>query len=865
MLNNSEQMLPLKYFLLNSYKLLLIVFVLRLCAAEAKAQGLQFNSNDSLVAKRTSFNVFSSEHPEFKDHLFIDFDLSVWDTSNLGYILNLAEKNNSYSLSYLYNDGTGYLNFNIDSKSNKLKIPLSPSLLKRKKWIKVRIDFNLAADKVNITINNAVYSADKLGLKNKITASLIFGKNPLYTEVPRMAIKNLSVGDDSKQYFFQLDEWSGNNVHDADKNIIGYVENPAWLTKESYFWKAVYMHTFKAVAGLNFDPLSQNIFILSKDSLITYNSEQRTATSHAYKNKMPVQMVLGKSIFNTKENKCYTYEVFDIKNGMPSIAALNMNENDLQWETIGKATLPNQLHHHNIFYNTREDTIYLFGGYGSYSYHNTFFYYDKQADKWQPIIFKGDRISPRFFSAIGPSDQTDEIFLFGGYGNESGNQVVGGKQYYDLYRINLNKHTIKKCWEIHPDSSVFVPANNLILSTDKKFFYALCYPHEVAKTQLALYKFSIRDGTYEIASAPIPVTSERIESDINLFYSDSTGEFFCTTQEFTDRNNSTTKIFSLEAPPLSRTLYMQSLKPEKKTTNVFVYAIIAGLLSAIVVLILYRKSKTKNQKLNVNAPEPVPVQTGNIENDSSTFEINAEEIKQNAVYVLGEFLVYDKNSRDITHLFSPKIKQLFILILLNSINSNGISSRKISAVLWPEKDVSKTKNIKGVTFNHLRNALSDVNGLELCFTGDNYCFKLSDYFFCDYCEVSKLFNEHTNNLSFKESHLVFRGNLLKDMHEPWLEDFKYDYEKRLISLLNPQLKKLYLQNDLKATLEISRFILSIEPFNDEALSYELITLKKLKGNDYAKKVFDQFSEEYKRSLGEDYPLSFEKLISNSRH
>ena len=533
-------MLSWKIYLPCRYKICFILILLSLSIAAVKAQGLQFNANDSLLTKRTSFNVFKSKPVEFKNHFFIDFELSVWDTSSLGYVFNLAEKNNSYSLSYLYNNDAGSLNFNIDSKSNKIKIPLPSALLKRKKWMPVKIDFNLAADAVTIYINNKNYYADKLGLSNTITR-LVFGKNPLYTEVPHMAIKNLSVGDDSKKYFFPLNEWNGNNVHDSDGDIVGYVENPFWLTKESYFWKPVFMRSFKDVAGLNFNPVNQDVFIFSKDSLITYNPEEKTITSVAYKNKMPVQMVLGKSIFNTNENKCYIYELFDITKGMPSIATLDMNT--LEWKIIGKATLPNQLHHHNIFYNLQEDSIYLFGGYGAYSYHNTFLYYNKDSDKWQPSVFTGDRITPRFFSAIGPSDNPDEIFLFGGYGNESGNQVVGGKQYYDLYRINIKEHTVKKCWEIHPDSGVFVPANNLILSADKKYFYALCYPHEVAKTALTLYKFSIKDGSYEIVSAPIPVTSERIESDVNLFYNNSTKEFFCTEQEFTRQEQLYNKNF----------------------------------------------------------------------------------------------------------------------------------------------------------------------------------------------------------------------------------------------------------------------------------------------------------------------------------
>ena len=847
-----------KTCLLNNYKTLLLLIVSCTCMINTKAQGLQFNSNDSLLTKRTSYNVFGKTSEEFNHHFNIRFDLSIWDKSNLGYILNIATKTNSYSLSYLYENGTGYLNFNIDSKSNKAKIPLPSSFLVRKKWMPVMLDFDLDNDVVDININNKDYKADHLGLTNTITPRLVFGKNPLYTEVPQMAIKNLSINDDVKSYFFPLNEWSGNNVHDSEGNIVGTVDNPFWLIRESYFWKPVIARSFKDVAGLNFNPLDQNLSILSKDSLITYNAENKDLVARPYKNAMPVNMVLGKNIINTKENKCYIYELFDIAAGKPSIASLNLDLNNLEWQTVGKATLPSQLHHHNIFWNSTEDTMYMFGGYGAYKYNNTFLFYDKRSDEWKPQTFYGDKITPRFFAAIGPSDKPNEIFLLGGYGNESGNQVVGGKQYYDLYRINVQNHTVKKCWELHPDSAVFVPANNLILSEDKKFFYALCYPHEVAKTELTLYKFSIKDGSYEIVSAPLPVTSERIETDINLFYNNNTKEFFCTAQEFTDRNNSTIKLFSLEAPAISRALYLQSLIPEKPPVNYNFYIIIGILVVVVFIAFPFRKIY-KKKTLKIFGSPIMSATTQSVATEELIKEEQpvVSEIKQNAIYLLGDFIVYDANGRDITHLFSPKIKQLFVLILLNSIGGEGITSKKISAVLWPDKEFSKTKNIRGVTFNHLRNAISDIHGLELNFSGDTYFFKPGENIFCDYYAVFNTLN--ANELSAENLQLVMRGTLLHEMHDAWLEKFRYDYEQRIINLLIKQIKQALSNKDLKQVLEISRFILKIEPFNEEALKYEIAALKKLKGADYARKRYDLHAEEYKRSLGVTCAISFEDI------
>jgi two-component SAPR family response regulator len=816
----------------------------------AHAQGLMFNSNDSLLNKRTSYTVFGANTPLFRDRLQINFDLSLWDNKNLGYIFNLTGKNNSYSLSYLYFNGAGYLNFNIDRKSNKLKIPIQASQLHKRKWIKVKVELDLKEDKARIYIDNQLYQTSELGLEDTITAKIVFGKNQYYTEVPDMAIKNLTVGDNRKSYSFPLNESKGNMVHDTDGDEIGLVENPVWLINDSYYWKLAYKHSFKQVAGLNFTPIDQKLFIFTRDSILFYDSENGSTVSSAFKKPSPVPLLLGKSIFNTKENKCYVYEVYHEHPTEPSVASLDMRS--LTWEAIGKTEFKGQRHHHNIFYNANQDSIYLFGGYGSYSYYNNFFKYNRSGDKWEKIVFKGDTITPRFFSAVSNVTKDNEVYLFGGYGNESGSQVVGGKQYYDLYCINLQNHTIKKCWDIHPANDVFVPANNLVLSGDGKYFYAMCYPHEIFKTSIKLYRFSIKDGSYQIMSAPIPVISERIESDINLFLNNKTNQLLCTLQEFTDPNSSTIKVYSLAYPPVSDAGYLQTEKSQSRSFKL----IYVGLLLVIVLVVaglIWLYIKRRSDQLS-------PAIADESENELPT-DPKAEELKTNSVYLLGEFMVFDKKGRDITYLFSPKIKQLFILILLNSKENNGIVSKKISHLLWPDKDVAKTKNIKGVTFNHLRSAMGDIGGIELTFLNDIYFFNTNEAFFCDYYVVTDaLKNAGTDKLIANHFELISRGSFLSDMTDVWLDDFKVNYEEQLMNNLLPQLQDLYAEESYKVVLEISRLILTMDPFNDTALKYQLKSYRRIKGIDHSKKIYDQFVTEYKKSLGIDYPISLEKIL-----
>src|ERR1700744_6186168 len=403
-------------------------------AGDTQAQGLMFNANETLLNKRTSYNVFNYTTPTFEDHLRINFDLSLWDNENLGYIFSLAGKNDSYSLSYLYFHNEAKLNFNIDRKSNKLHILLDPSQLGKRKWIKIKVDLDLRANTATICVDGKQYKADKMGFESTMIPKLTFGLNEYYKEVPDMAIKDLMVSDDSKSYLFPLNEWSGNIAHDKTGEEIGLIQNPVWLSNESYFWKPVLNHSFANVAGLNFDPIEDELVMYGRDSLTIYHPGDASPSAAAYKNPMPIPMVLGKSIFNTKEDKIYAYEAYNETKGAVNMASLDMKT--MQWQSIGKTAFPQQRHHHNIFYNAGQDSLYLFGGYGSFTYYNAIYNYNPQQDKWLKVKFKGDTITPRFFSAAGKAEGADDVYVFGGYGNESGSQIVGGKQYYDLYRIN---------------------------------------------------------------------------------------------------------------------------------------------------------------------------------------------------------------------------------------------------------------------------------------------------------------------------------------------------------------------------------------------------------------------------------------------
>lgn len=851
-----------------------IAFLLVFLGVEnTSAQGLRFNSNDSLINKRTSYSVFEEKTPRFSGQLSIAFDLSLWDVEHFGYILNIMDGGeNSYSLTYNHLDNRGNLYFNIDGKTNKLKIPLAKELLIRRNWMKLRLLLDLENDQVQISLNDRVYRASGFGFKKNMQPKLVFGRNERYTDVPDMAIRKLTVSDRSQLYTFPLDEWEGEQVHNKQGDPVGSVQNPNWLINESYSWRPVLTQHFQSPEGLNFDAASHSLILFGRDSLVRYNVLSSDMDIQPYSTPMPMNLLLGKSVMNPAENSLYAYELYPPEKGKTSIAALNLQ--DLSWKVTGRASLDEQRHHHNGFYDPATDGLYVFGGYGGYAYHRELFRYNRQKDHWEELGLSGDPITPRFFSAFGLDSTTKQMYIFGGYGNESGSQVVGGLHYYDLYSLDLSNGRISKRWEIKPKEKPFVPANNLIFSPDGRYFYALCYPHEDAKTFLRLYRFSVADGSYEIVSGQIPAVSERIESDINLFFDKTSDQFICTIQEFSSPEQSVVKIFSLSNPPVTEQMYLEA-KSVKPSRWFMIALAIGGLLALVVFYFVLKMRRRTRAKVGVGStsdlvedsvPPVLPVLATDMPLHSDVYvPLAAQEDpvtqKPNSIYLLGDFAVYDNQAKNITHQFSPKIQQLFVLILLNSKEGDGVTSKRISANLWPEKELSKTKNIKGVTINHLRSILRDLDGIELSFQNDHYKFRLEKSIYCDYFEVlDYLKRGEINELSIANYlPAMLQGGLLPVMQDPWIDGFKNSFEEVLTQRLQPEMAKAFDSEHLKLALDLAKIVLKVDPFNDYAIKFQLSTLRRLKGKDVASKCFQQFKDEYQDSLGIQYPHTFEEL------
>lgn len=847
---------------------LCLLFLLTGMTLFAYSQGLLFQANDKEIKERTSLQIFQEgEIPCFTKNFQLSFELSIRDFDTFGYVFLLKEDQGKtkYSFTYTYLDGeNSTFKFNTDGKENHYSLNLRNDALAYQ-WIPVSFAFDLQQDVLTIRIGDNEKKITSLGLKDTFCPHLFFGRYDYILDMPTFAIRNLKLeGDRSHSYTFPLNENEGEEVYTSIGKVLGTVVNPVWLINGSYHWEKLFEYSFQTPSGITFEPDSQRLIIFSQDSLLTYNLLKRQPQKYSYSNKLPVKLQLATHFMNTTDGKLYVYELNNLPLGDATVAALDLNNQE--WKQTGVAALPVQLHHHDGFWDETTGKYLVFGGFGNKRFNNTFLEYDIEGDRWDTLSYSGDRIIPRYFSGMAVNKNREHIYVFGGMGNESGEQSVGRNYLHDLYLLDRKQQSVRRLWQNASDHRLVV-ARDMILTPDEKYIYALCYPEYLSDTYLQLYRLTVDDGTMKALGDSIPMRSEEIMTNANLYYNSLTHEYYCTTTEFDKKGHTVIRTYVLSAPPVS----LDEIRSygSRSSLEIRWLWIMAGigvlLLAGGVLFVRKKRGKQRNAVLessSVLMSPPVGREPDKSVQGKETLakeDFESSLVRPNAVYLFGPFTVIDRNGRDITHLFSSRLRQVFIYILLHSTH-NGVLSASLNEVFWPDKPDDKVKNLKGVTINQIRKNLAELDGVELVHDKGYFRLVFTDCY-CDYFRFRTLKNaeEVENELGI----LLMRGKFLDGMDAGMMDHFKQKVEEFLSSFLPLEIERLYQQHKYDAVIRFCNVLFRVDPVNELALAYGMHALNHTGSSQEAILQYSLFVREYRQMMNEEYSTSYAELMSKN--
>lgn len=294
---------------------------------------------------------------------------------------------------------------------------------------------------------------------------------------------------------------------------------------------------------------------------------------------------------------------------------------------------------------------------------------------------------------------------------------------------------------------------------------------------------------------------------------------------------------------------VKTIQETKPTQNFFenntqklVFILLAILFIAIVLYLIFRKKKTTKE----GNPEWV-----------------YKKSAANQIRLFGGFKAIDRLGNEISAQFTPKVKELFLFILLATLkNQNGASVAEIDDQLWPDLPTKKVSNNRAVTLNKLRKILQNFDGVEIVTQNGHLLAKTGQSFFCDYAEAYKLCQiaggmDKTQLETF--FHLVKRGRFLKGLNWEWLDEIRGYTGNQVIDNLLKLAAYYNAENDLPGMEALAKRILEYDDLNEEATWLQVWVLRQMNNTHQARFHFESFCSKYKNTQGENYPMSFEQF------
>jgi two-component SAPR family response regulator len=827
-----------------------------------QSYGLGFYSHEVVQDKRTSLDLSPEKTLCFKDNFEISFDASFYPNRAIyfGYIIRIIEDDHR-NIDLVYNAQATKNHFNliVGEKLTKAAFDIEPNCLFNK-WNKLSIKFDYDHDRIVFNSGNNIFVENNIHLKKNSCYKILFGVNNYKqfqtTDVPPMKLRDIRISQNGLlKYNWPLSEELGQAAREVNSQSDGAVINPLWITALHHDWQPAQSILINGVASVAFDAKNEMVYVVGSDSTYRYTASNSQWSTLPYSSGKLILNQGNQSVFNPYDKNLYNFYLFLNKKFISKYNIITHT-----WDKRFEVGDVSDFWHLNKSISINDSSLYLFGGYGHLVYKNTVQQYHFNSHTWENIAPKGDFFMPRYLAALGATQKGDTVYILGGYGNYSGQQILNPKNIYDMMRFTVKDKTFKKMFTLKEGNGDFAMANSLVIDSHSNSYYGLIFPQHKYNSTLQLINGSLTKPNYTLVGNPIPYNFHDTHSFADLYYCEASKKFIAVTLLRSENNQTRINIYTLLSPPYGSG---PKIKVAKKINYWYYLAFVT--LMAITGFFIYLKRRKNIPSLSTrisinNAEAP---SSAEIQNKVKTF--NGEEPHKNSIFLFGELQVFDAEGVDITKYFTPLIKELFLVILLYSIRrGRGLSSEKLNEILWFDKDAKSARNNRSVNIAKLKSLLERLDYCSL--SKDTGYWKIDidfNHILVDYCNYLSIVRDKDlldiEKIKFLSS-ITQRGNFLLNNEYEWLDSFKSEISNEVIDTYLHYAHSLDPTHDAELLIEISGYVFYFDPVNEEAAILKCKALSSLGKHSLAKHTFENFMKEYKVIYGEDFKKDFHDIL-----
>lgn len=834
-----------------------------------QSYGLQFASHEVVQDQRTSLDLSPGKSLNFAGNFQLSFDLSFAPhlETYFGYVVRIIE-NDKRNIDLVY-DAEGF-NVIIGDKLS----PVSFKVPKEKlfnHWTHVVLKFDVQKSEISLEFDGKRYLVPGIRLKYDASYKFLFGANQYgvfrTTDVPPIRIKQVEIAS-AKHLLYQwpLNESNGAIAYERLSQQNGIVGHAVWVGAMHFRWSPVLVGKINGPASVAFNPVKEELYVVSEDSLYTFSGKTEKWSASAYRSGKINLNAGSQSVYNPLDGKLYNV-ILDQK------FLISYNFETQSWDKSFEAEpMPNYWHFNKIFSGV-DTALYTFGGYGQLLYKNSVFRYELNHPQWEKVQSKGDFFKPRYLSAIGASRRGDTAYILGGYGSTSGKQILNPKNIYEMLAYSFKTHTFKKLFDLDVKDRDFAFANSLVIDHRSRQYYGLVFSEHQYNSSLRMIVGSLDQPKFSYVGSEIPYPFHDTKSFSDLFYSDHSKKFIAVTLLWDKKVNQTqVKVFTLLGPP---SMAEVAVTGTRRSISLYYWLVGCLVLAGGVFWVFNRRVKfvpsINEHHTNVvleSVSKSVVSHPAEPEVSAKQFSSSLEgsPIPKNTIMLFGNFQVFDAEGTEITKYFTPVVKELFLIILLHSVRwGRGISSEKLDETLWFDKSAKSARNNRSVTITKLKSLLEKMDSCLL--SKDTGYWKIeADYtkLFIDYKQYLLLVNNKELNHQLVEqiTDIVKRGSFLINTDYEWLDTFKSEVSNDIIDKLVDFIdKKNAVQHSPELSIKIADLICYFDTVNEDAMMIKCRALSTLGKHSLARQAFESFSKEYRTLYGEDFKRDFPSVTS----
>lgn len=826
----------------NIIFLILVVSLTETYKSHAQSYGMAFNSYETDLDKRTSLDLSPAEPLRLANNFTIGFDMSLFPYQHVyfGYIFRLVGENGK-NIDLIFDNNR----FEIVC-GDKLSAIIIPVGLDKffTKWMHLDLAFTLTRHTLTVTYDHKQYSDNAIAMGDNETYRLFFGAN-VYNrfstkDVPPMQVRDIKITSQNvPAYSWPLNEYTGSVVHELIGQKDGRVANPVWVKAMHQQWKKMRSLAVNSVVSTAFNAITETISIITNDSVVNISQNPALNTSYGFKR--------GKVNFLSANQSFYANgNLYNFNIGQQTVLRFDFKKH--AWNKTYNNSLLINYWHANKFYSPVDSALYVIGGYGQLTYKNSVQRYAFKDDKWTFIDSGGDKLTPRYLAALGTTAKGDTAYILGGFGNESGRQILNPGNIYDLVRFDVRTRTFKKMFDLKQEIKDFTFANSLVIDEKSRSYYGLVFDSHKFNSELRLVKGSLDKPAYRILASPIPYKFQDIDSFSDLYYCPQSKKFFAVAF-FSGTSETEVNIYSLLAPP-----EVIGAGLSKKAPNRAMLFVLVGCLSIALMYFIFRRFKGKAFAwVNSNT---VSIDQQPILETANAYPVSPC-VKQGCIYLFGGLQFISRKEIDISIHFTPLLKEVFLFIFLHTLRwKTGVTTDSLNEVFWPGKSKADAKNNRAVNFAKLKSILEMINYVDLAKESGNWKITFDhsqaqvDY--NDYLILVSSKNELTREKIIQLTEITRRGNFLPNVEYEWMDAFKSEISFEVVDIYIAYIKSIRLADDPELILTLTNHIFYFDPVHTEALELKCRVLDYLGNHLLAISTLASFKKEYYRIYDEEY-------------